>query len=64
MWGLAAATIRSASVPTGPDFAALFLPILAGCGSAKRTDGVTVTEAAQLNAAAEKLDEQAKNAAQ
>jgi len=38
--------------------------ILAGCSSAKRTDGVTVTEAAQLNAAAEKLDAQAKNAAQ
>jgi hypothetical protein len=33
MWGLATATIRSASVPTWPDFAALFLPILAGCGS-------------------------------
>jgi len=38
--------------------------ILVGCSSAKRTDGVTATEAAQLNAAAETLDAQAENAAQ
>ena len=38
--------------------------ILAGCSSANRTDGVTAAEAAQLNAAAEKLDAQAENAAQ
>jgi outer membrane murein-binding lipoprotein Lpp len=38
--------------------------ILAGCSSAKRTDGVTAAEAAQLNAAAEKLDAQVENAAQ
>lgn len=37
--------------------------ILAGCGSANRTDGVTATEAAQLNAAAEKLDAQAEDGA-
>jgi outer membrane murein-binding lipoprotein Lpp len=37
--------------------------MLAGCGSAKRTDGVTASEAAQLNAAAEKLDTQAENSA-
>ena len=41
-------------------FLALFL---AGCGSAERTDGVTASEAAQLNAAADKLDAQAENAA-
>jgi len=35
--------------------------LLAGCGTAKRTDGVTATEAAQLNAAAEKLDSRAEN---
>ena len=37
--------------------------LLAGCGSANRTDGVTASEAAQLNAAADKLDAQAENAA-
>jgi outer membrane murein-binding lipoprotein Lpp len=37
--------------------------LLAGCGSANRTDGVTAAESAQLNAAAEKLDAQAGNAA-
>jgi outer membrane murein-binding lipoprotein Lpp len=37
--------------------------ILAGCGSANRTDGVTATEAAQLNVAADKLDAQTENAA-
>jgi outer membrane murein-binding lipoprotein Lpp len=36
--------------------------ILAGCSSTNRTDGVTATEAAQLNAAAERLDAQAENA--
>ena len=36
--------------------------LLAGCGSAERTDGVTASEAAQLNAAADKLDAQAENA--
>lgn len=36
--------------------------MLAGCGSAERTDGVTASEAAQLNAAADKLDAQAENA--
>ncbi len=43
---------------------ALFLLslLLVGCGSAKRTDGVTATEAAQLNAAAEKLDAQTDKA--
>jgi outer membrane murein-binding lipoprotein Lpp len=43
----------------------LFLLVLtlAGCGSAKRTDGVTASEAAQLNAAAEKLDTEAANSA-
>jgi outer membrane murein-binding lipoprotein Lpp len=30
--------------------------LLAGCGSANRTDGVTSSEAASLNAAADKLD--------
>jgi outer membrane murein-binding lipoprotein Lpp len=41
----------------------LVVLLLAGCGSAKRTDGVTASEAAQLNAAAEKLDSQAENSA-
>jgi hypothetical protein len=39
----------------------LFLLLLAACGSANRTDGVTPAEAAQLNAAAAKLDAQAEN---
>lgn len=30
--------------------------VLAGCGSANRTDGVTPSEAAGLNKAADKLD--------
>ena len=37
--------------------------MLAGCGSAKRTDGVSASEAAQLNAAADKLDAQTENSA-
>ena len=37
--------------------------LLTGCGSANRTDGVTASEAAQLNAAADKLDADAANAA-
>ncbi|UVO54877.1 hypothetical protein [Sphingomonas sp. SUN039] len=36
--------------------------MLAGCSSANRTDGVTPSEAAQLNAAADKLDAQSENA--
>jgi len=41
---------------------ALFLTLLlAACGTANRTDGVTASEAAQLNAAAEKLDTEAAN---
>ena len=40
----------------------IFLALmLAGCGSAERTDGVTASEAAALNAAADKLDAQAEN---
>ena len=42
--------------------ALLLALLLAGCGPANRTDGVTAREAAQLNAAAEKLDAQAENA--
>lgn len=37
--------------------------LLAACGTANRTDGVTASEAAQLNAAADKLDAQAVNTA-
>jgi hypothetical protein len=40
----------------------LSLLALAACGSANRTDGVTPAEAAQLNAAADKLDFQQANA--
>lgn len=45
-------------------YAAAFALLLAACGQADRTDGVTASEAAALNAAAEKLDAQAENAAQ
>ena len=34
----------------------LMVFVLAGCGSANRTDGVTQSEAAGLNKAADKLD--------
>jgi hypothetical protein len=40
----------------------LSLVALGACGTANRTDGVTPAEAAQLNAAADKLDAQQANA--
>jgi len=42
-------------------YAVVLAFLLTACGTANRTDGVTASEAAQLNAAADKLDNDAAN---